>query len=318
MTRIGVVRRLILSRAGESAWAPLWAFLAVTAPLLLRMAIDRWVVGVPFLTFFPGVLIATMLLGWRWGLAVLLLSALAANFVFQPPLMAFASSPRELVGTLGFLAFGGLVLSTAESLRRSVIELEARSQREAELNLELQHRVNNNLTVIQALAQQTARQSDTPDAFYAAFSERLLAVSEANKVLANGSWNIARLPDLAEAALRPFRGQGTIELQGPVCEVPGKSCVPLVLALHELGTNAVKYGALSTSNGCVRVRWALSDGRCRLLWSEEGGPSVKQPTRSGLGSRLLRRQPGLDAVKLTYTPSGVTCEILVPGVETAS
>ncbi|WP_395673821.1 sensor histidine kinase [Phenylobacterium sp.] len=313
MTRIGSVRRLILSRQGERPWAGAWALLAVAAPFLLRLAIEPWVTDVPFLTFFPSLLVATVVLGWRWGVAVLITSAMVANYAFQPPVMSFALSAQDMISAAGFLLCGALIVSGAEALRRAMFELEERSHRESGLNLELQHRVNNNLAVIQALAQQSARHAQTPEAFYATFSERLLAVSEANKVLARGSWEVSLLPELAEAALRPFYSRGTIDLDGVRCELPAKSSVPLVLALHELATNATKYGALSNSDGCVRVTWRVEGDRCRIRWTEEGGPPVEPPTRRGLGARLLRRQPGLDQVSVDYAPDGVVCEIVIEG-----
>jgi two-component sensor histidine kinase len=194
-----------------------------------------------------------------------------------------------------------------------VLELVERTQREAELNLELQHRVNNNLTVIQGLARLMLRHAQTPEGYYAAFSERLLAISEANQILSRRGWEIAVLPELAETALRPFRTKGQIVLDGPPCELPTRSCVPLVLALHELSTNAVKYGALSVPNGRVRVQWTVEAGRCRLTWREEDGPPVPPPTRQGLGSRLLRPQPGLESVTLVLPPTGAVCEMVIEG-----
>ena len=313
MTRIGLVRRIILSRQGQRAYAPVWAGLALIFAILLRLALNPWVAGVPFLTFFPAVLIATMGLGWAWGAAVLAGAALLANFMFQPPLMAFSLGREELVATAGFLALGLLIIAAADALRRSVIELDQRAQRERELNLELQHRVNNTLTVIQALARQMVRHAETPAEFYAAFSERLQAIADANKVLSRDALEVAQMPELAEAAVRPFRGRGVIELHGQPCRLPSQSCVPLVLALHELGTNAAKYGALSSSEGCVRISWVVAHGACRVTWTEEGGPPVAPPTRHGLGSRLLRRQPGLASVSVNYEPDGVTCEITVDG-----
>lgn len=119
--------------------------------------------------------------------------------MFQPPLMAFSLGREELVATAGFLALGLLIIAAADALRRSVIELDQRAQRERELNLELQHRVNNTLTVIQALARQMVRHAETPAEFYAAFSERLQAIADANKVLSRDALEVAQMPELAEA-----------------------------------------------------------------------------------------------------------------------
>jgi two-component sensor histidine kinase len=90
--------------------------------------------------------------------------------------------------------------------------------------------------------------------------------------------------------------------------------VPLSLALHELATNAVKYGALSAAGGRVSLAWALADGVMRLVWREAGGPPVAPPRRRGMGTQLLRPQAGLAAVEVEYRADGVRCEIAIEGV----
>jgi two-component sensor histidine kinase len=277
--------------------------------LALRFAIGRWISGLPFLTFFPAVLIASLLLGWRWGLAVTLASAVAANFFFVEPRFQWLPSTADVVGMLAFFTSASLLVITAAALRASVKEIADIAEREANLNMELQHRVKNNLAVVQGLARQTAKSATHPDEFYRAFIGRLVALGEAHNVLSSGNWEECRLPDLAQAALGPFQQHGAITLDGQACAIPSESCVPLVLALHELGTNAIKYGALSAPSGHVSLTWTVTNGNALLRWRETGGPEVLPPTRRGLGSRLLRRQPGLDAVTLEYRTEGVICEI---------
>ncbi len=107
-----------------------------------------------------------------------------------------------------------------------------------------------------------------------------------------------------------------MNIVGPTCSLPEAACVPLVLALHELGTNAVKYGALSTLSGSVDLVWTSVEAPCGgrevvLDWTEKEGPEVEPPTRQGLGSRLLTRQPGLNDVTLQFRPEGLRCRIVV-------
>lgn len=144
---------------------------------------------------------------------------------------------------------------------------------------------------------------------------RLAALAEAHNVLSSGNWEECRLPDLPQAALSRFQQLGAIALVGPSCVIPPASCVPLVLALHELGTNAIKYGALSVSSGRVSLSWTVAAGSVVLRWEETGGPVVVPPTRRGLGSRLLTKQTGLDAVTLDYRPEGVVCETRIDGAK---
>jgi two-component sensor histidine kinase len=130
----------------------------------------------------------------------------------------------------------------------------------------------------------------------------------------------SRLSNLAIRALAPFNGQGAVRLMGPPCNLPERSCVPMVLALHELGTNAVKYGSLSTSDGIVEVRWQLRNAHGSgtaqelvLNWMEIGGPQVERPTRRGLGTKLVAQQTGIDTATMDFRPEGLVCDIVVKG-----
>jgi two-component sensor histidine kinase len=279
----------------------------VAAPTLARLAVASWVEGVPYLPYFPAILLAALFLGWRWGAAVVFASAAAANLLFFPP--------HVLTGVGFFIVTALLIVATAAMLRSALRELTAATEREAALNAELQHRVKNNLAVVQGLAAQTVRTAPEGDNFYDAFRGRLLALADAHNLLSTGKWEQCHLPALAEAALRPFASSGAVSFTGPPCRLPAGACVPLVLALHELAVNAVKYGALSVATGRVRLAWALRGGRAELRWEEGGGPAVRPPARRGLGSRLLTRQAGLEAVSLEFRPAGVVCEIVVEGAE---
>ena len=111
---------------------------------------------------------------------------------------------------------------------------------------------------------------------------------------------------VVRVALAPFSNSGRISMAGDDCSVPAESCVPLTLVLHELATNALKYGALSNGEGNVSVNWSC-DGGIRIDWVERNGPTVVKPKRRGLGSRLIARQPGLEAVDLRFEAEGVVC-----------
>jgi len=247
------------------------------------------------------------------------ISAVLVNYLFIPPLRAFSGQPQEIAATALFAVAALLIIGTADTLRRTLAELDQVLARETGLRLELTHRVKNNLTIVQGLARQIARTSPDPQAFYEALSDRLSTLGLANNVLSTGKWENCDLPALIKESLRPFQSEGTIAIRGPACLVPPAACVPLVMALHELATNAVKYGALSVPEGRVDVHWRLSaepDGqRLYLTWQERNGPPVMQPTRRGLGSRLLRPQAGLDDVRLSFEPTGVRCDLELEGAQ---
>lgn len=294
--------------------ALLWLGLAVGSAAGIRLAISPWIVGVPFVTFFPAVLLLAVFLGWRWGVAGLFCSAMLANLLFEGPVLDWSFLPHDVVGTVAFVTAGVLVILTAEALRTAVRQLADQSRQLEALNAELQHRVKNTLAVAQGLSAQTARTARDPQQFHEAFGGRLIALGQAHNVLSSGGWDLCHLPELAEAALKPFGQQvGAITIEGPQCAIPAAACVPLVLALHELATNAVKYGSLSIPSGHVSLKWSLRGGAVVLRWQESGGPPVKKPTRRGLGSRLLMRQSGIDEVSHEYAPEGVFWEAKIKG-----
>jgi PAS domain S-box-containing protein len=191
-------------------------------------------------------------------------------------------------------------------------------QRQLLIN-ELNHRVKNTLATVQSIALQTLRGAPTAAEASRALTDRLIALSKAHDVLTRESWEGAELRQVIEGALGAHAGENRIVLEGPSVWLPPAPALSLSLALHELATNAAKYGALSTLNGVVSIRWergaAAGKPLLRLVWTESGGPAVAPPTRQGFGSRLIERSLSaeLDAsVRLAYPPEGATCTIELP------
>jgi PAS domain S-box-containing protein len=191
---------------------------------------------------------------------------------------------------------------------------EAAAQREL-LLAEMSHRVKNTLAVVQAIARQTFKRAGTAAAGRA-FEGRLAALAATHDLLTRDSWDSAPLTRLAADALRADDARGArVALSGPEVLLPPKQAVALTLALHELFTNALKYGALSNDGGRVALAWRTGDGTLRLAWSETGGPPVAPPARRGFGSVLIERALAHDCdatVRLAYPPDGLTCSIEMP------
>ena len=185
---------------------------------------------------------------------------------------------------------------------------------------ELNHRVKNSLAVVQALATQTLRNGDTVARAREAFTARLMALAHAHDLLTRQGWEGAHLEEVITTTLAPHLdgAEGRLTLNGPAVRLPPKTALSLSMALHELATNASKYGALANDSGKVTVIWQVTDGlppRLAMRWQESGGPPVKPPERKGFGSRLIER--GLAAelggdVRLHFEPSGVICTIDAP------
>lgn len=280
------------------------------------MLIDGGNAGVPFTTFYPAVMLASLLLGWRWGALVTVgCAGVANNLLMNEPLRFYASGREALLVTLFFLSCAMLV-ATAELARRMVRQLERAKEREQFLNRELMHRVKNMLTTVGAMATMTARHS-APEDFQKTFAGRMQAMQRATDLLGTGSLEMSDLNAVLDKALAPFRAGSNFVVEGPPCELPRVACVPLSLALHELCTNALKYGALSVPEGRVDLHWTVGEGaddQMLMVWREMGGPPVQPPTTTGLGTQLLRRQRELGEVDLDYDPAGLRCTIAMPGV----
>jgi len=184
---------------------------------------------------------------------------------------------------------------------------------------ELNHRVKNTLSIVQGIAHQTFR--NNADALEArrAFEGRLGALGHAHNLLTNANWENASLEELAQITL-DIKGANadSISIGGPEIFLSPKQAVSIGMALHELCTNARKYGALSTDEGQVGVNWWTTDDarrQLRIRWQESGGPVVSPPTRRGFGSALLERTLAHDLdgeVKIDFNPGGLLCSITIP------
>jgi PAS domain S-box-containing protein len=202
----------------------------------------------------------------------------------------------------------------ASKIARDVSERRQAQEQQEFLVGEMKHRVKNTLATVQAIAMQTLKR--TPVDEREAFIVRLHALAKAHDLLSLKSWDRAQLRDVVGTALGAFqeahRARFLIEGPDDVWLEANRSLL-LAMALHELATNAVKYGALSNGNGHVSVTWDLpkSGGSKRLIlrWEERGGPTVRPPERKGFGSQLIERavQAGLGTTRLTFDPRGVTC-----------
>ncbi|MBS7700074.1 MULTISPECIES: PAS domain S-box protein [unclassified Chelatococcus] len=181
------------------------------------------------------------------------------------------------------------------------------------LNGELQHRVKNVLATVRAIAMQTFRDGTSKTA-RDLFESRLLSLARAHDLLTAEGWSGAEMSVLIADVLTPFVLEN-FDVEGPELRLSPEVVLAFSLALHELATNAAKYGALSVSSGRVQIKWTvLDDARRRLLltWREYGGPRVEPPTRRGFGSRMiegvLTSKLG-GKVEITYEPTGVVCHI---------
>ena len=193
---------------------------------------------------------------------------------------------------------------------------------------ELNHRVKNTLATVQSLAFQSLSRpgshgNDELRAARSAFEARLFALARGHDVLTRENWEGANLSDVVAEVCAPYRDSAAdntrFSCEGPALRVPPPMALSLSMTLHELLTNALKYGALSQSSGQVRIFWesldAADGARLRMRWEERGAPPVKPPSRNGFGSRLIQKGLARElngSAHIAYEPEGVVCVIDVP------
>ena len=206
----------------------------------------------------------------------------------------------------------------------AIADIDARrraEERQELLNQELSHRMKNILAMVQAIAAQTMRGATDVAAVGEALGDRLIALGKAHDVLLGGAAERAPLAAIVREGVGVQEAaSGRVLYSGPEVKIGGKAALSLALMLHELTTNAVKYGALSVPDGRVDLTWRLTEGEAdgpslTVDWRERGGPPVAAPNRKGFGTRLIER--GLSAqvggkLSLTYPSEGVACVVEAP------
>jgi PAS domain S-box-containing protein len=207
----------------------------------------------------------------------------------------------------------------------SFVDLTVHKREEGRLRFlldELNHRTQNTLATVQAIAVQTLRGAADKEAV-SAFEGRILALSKAHALLGGEHWEAVSLRDVVDRILQPFglndRRASHFSVNGDDVHLQPKAALTLAMVFHELATNAAKHGALSDGGaGKIDIAWRVeptAHGRMRLRWQESGGPPVTRPGRKGFGSRVI--EGGLareldGEVRLDYEPAGVVCQIIMP------
>lgn len=188
---------------------------------------------------------------------------------------------------------------------------------------ELNHRVKNTLATVQSIVSQALRNATDPAVIREAIESRLFALSRSHDLLTRENWESAGLRDVIDAALDPFGiANGRKErfvITGANIRLPPNEALALGIGLHELATNAVKYGAFSNDHGRITVDWKVAPSskgkRLILHWREKDGPPVTPPTHKGFGSRVMERGLAHElkgSVELDYRPEGLVCTIDIP------
>lgn len=304
------VARRGLRPASPAAFAV--AALCVAGAGLARLAIDLIAPNaVPFVTFFPAILVATMAAGIAAGVFALVLSAGVAWWTFIPPRFSWdAATSTHLVNITLFCLASATIIWIAGQYRKLMRQLDEEEHYRQVVVDELGHRVKNKLATIYAILRHELRGHDE---IWHSVSGRLRALSAADDFLVKSDGKGVDLRQILEMELEPY-DSSRISLQGDPVLLFAK--VPTVLALifHELATNAAKYGALSAPGGRLTISWRTAADQTEIEWVESGGPEVAMPTRRSFGSNLIERSLGGfgGAATIEFARSGVICRMTLP------
>jgi PAS domain S-box-containing protein len=227
----------------------------------------------------------------------------------------FSEEAEALV--TGLAAHAAIAIDNARLHQSAQHEIDRRrraEERQDVLLREVKHRAKNTIATIQAMAVQTFRGASKEE--QAAFNARVRAMAEALDLLTNRDWDRAPIEDVIARAIVPFEDvvRRRFTLVGPGAALSSDVALALALALHELATNAIKYGALSNEKGRVTIAWSLgegSDAKLRLSWRESDGPPVAPPTRTGFGTLLIERTLGGNGktARMEFAPTGLVCTL---------
>lgn len=290
------------------------AVLCTGLGILLRFALSPISSrGLPFLSFFPSVFLATAVAGPWAGVTATILAVPIAIVLWLAPAGGFPLGHESWLRLVGFCALAGMLVVSLTLLRALVRTLVESEERALILAHEMTHRARNVLGLIQAISRQTFQSATSLPDFQNLFEARLLALGRAQDLIIENPNFPTDLRVLLDRVLEPFETD-RFRIKGESAGVPHEIGATLALLIHELGTNSLKYGALSVPGGTVAISWAKKGETVALDWQEYDGPKVLPPSRNGFGSRLMQTAfaPGRGEATIAFDESGVRCRICFP------
>lgn len=283
----------------------------VAVATIIKFPLDAWAGETlpPYITFYPAVVLASLCAGPRVGALTAAATLLLAWFFWAPVAGSFVIAGTGTPLALGIYALMSLLLAWIVGLARRTLDQVVADEAERALSArESVHRIKNLIAVIQALTHKISKEVQSTDQFRDLLTKRLEALGTAQDALIRRDWSDVGMQEVINGALAPFLpNPGLTVTPGPAVVVPARHVNGLCLALYELCTNAMKYGALADGGGRVSLTWRCENGACILEWREarkgQGGEE-----KSGFGSQLIKTALASDPdsrVNYEFTPSAV-------------
>ena len=266
--------------------------------------------------FVPAVALTTFAAGLGPGIAAALLCGMSIWYYFLPPHYSFELNQEGIVALASYVLVAVLTIGLIHSLRVLIDRLAAAQSRQELLVGELQHRSQNLFTVIQSIASRSLVEGQSVRAAREVFIKRLHAVARAHRMLAEAAWTGAPLDQLLREELAAVSQSVTVNGCNIFINTPAAQQFAMIV--HELATNALKYGALSSPHGRIIIEGKTQEMNGHSLftfqWREHGGPPVTVPTRKGFGSAILgdAAKQFAQNVSVDYNPKGLRYELQVP------
>lgn len=288
------------------------ALLIFAAAVLARLLLDYVVAErLPFITFFPAVLLAAYYCGLGPSILVLTLSAVSGTVWADQS----GTSPTSfyVASFILFVVLAGVMVALVHYLMKSLARLRQQDQQLAMINRELKHRIKNLFSIANSICLQTIKPGKSAEEMSKAVTGRIMAIAAAQDLLSATASEGAELRELVTALVTPLAPDPSrLEVGGPAMRLPADTTTPFALILHELATNALKYGAWSQDAGLIKLSWVTEYAALNFRWREHDGPVVAPPMREGLGSTLIRKSlPGATVIH-DLKADGLECQINLP------
>jgi two-component sensor histidine kinase len=284
----------------------------LVAAIFARRLIDFVLPGeLAFITFFPAVFLAAYFFGRGPGILVLVLSTIVGTLWLDPT--GQSSVSIYLASALLFFTIAGMIVFLVHELKAARDRLRQHEKQLEMINLELKHRIKNLFSITDSICQQTINAGGTAKEMSRAVSGRILAIASAQDWLSATATEGGALDDLVRELVQSLApSPSRMRIEGNPIRLPVDSTTPMALILHELATNALKYGAWSKDAGWVHVKWTANSEHLLIVWREHDGPRLAPPIREGLGRKLIKTSLPGARVDHSFNPDGLECRIELP------